>query len=96
MTCADALRELVQAALRFELKAAHHRRIETERATLREAITRAQLLLSVSGPPPATRSPLQSTSLLRPVPLLKALKGGKSKGTTRRGTVKQKNSRKPS
>jgi hypothetical protein len=97
MTCTDALRELVQAALRFEFKAARQQRMEQERSALREAITRAQLLLSVSGPQPASRQPNESTSYLRPAPSLKAIKGGKgvmtggkTKGKTRRGTIKRK------
>ena len=89
MTCQEALRELAEAAARFEQKAARHQRLEADRALLREALTRAQLLLSVG----ATKQPAKESygSYLRNRPSLKALKGGKTKGSTRRGTVKRKN-----
>jgi hypothetical protein len=41
------LRTLTEAASRFEKAAAKHRRIEAERNALQEAITAAQLFLSV-------------------------------------------------
>ena len=41
------LRTLTDAAARFEKGAAKHQRIETERKALQEALTDAQLLLSV-------------------------------------------------
>jgi hypothetical protein len=51
-----ALRELSRAAARFEKRAAHHRRVEEERQALREALTRAQLVLSVAEQEPRTQS----------------------------------------
>jgi hypothetical protein len=90
MTYQEALRDLAEAAARFEQKAARHKRLESDRASLREALTRAQLLLSVE----ATKQPAKEPSYgsyLRNRPSLKALKGGKTKGSTRRGTVKRKN-----
>jgi hypothetical protein len=44
---AGVLRELMTTAQQFEAKAAKHTKLEPERFALREAITRAQLLLSV-------------------------------------------------
>jgi hypothetical protein len=41
------LRALTEAAARFEKAAAHHKRIEAERKAVQEAITDAQLVLSV-------------------------------------------------
>ena len=41
------LRTLTEAASRFEKAAAKHRRIEAERRALQEAVTAAQLFLSV-------------------------------------------------
>jgi hypothetical protein len=41
------LRTLTETASRFEKAAAKHRRIEAERSALQEAITAAQLFLSV-------------------------------------------------
>jgi len=41
------LRTLTEAAARFERAAAHHRRIEAERKAVQDAITDAQLVLSV-------------------------------------------------
>jgi hypothetical protein len=93
MTFKDALRELVQAAVRFEFKAARHARIDPERAALREAITRAQLLLSVEDRGRSRQAEdheRQSDSSLRPARALKAITGGKAKGATRRGTAKRK------
>jgi hypothetical protein len=92
MTLKDALRELVQAAVRFEFKAARHARIDPERAALREAITRAQLLLSVEDrgrSRQAEDNERPADSSLRPR-ALKAITGGKAKGATRRGTAKRK------
>jgi hypothetical protein len=41
------LRRLMEAATHFERVAAHHQRIEPQRKALQEAITEAQLVLSV-------------------------------------------------
>ncbi len=41
------LRTLTETASRFEKAAAKHRRIEAERSALQEAVTTAQLVLSV-------------------------------------------------
>jgi hypothetical protein len=86
MNCQEVLRVLLQAAARFESKAAHHQRIEAERVALREAITQAQLLLSVRE----SEKPETDASVLRPITEVTRLKGGKAKGTTRRGTIKMK------
>jgi hypothetical protein len=47
MTLSHALKELLQAAQRFEIKTPQYKRIESERQALREAMTHAQLVLSV-------------------------------------------------
>jgi hypothetical protein len=77
------LRRLLDAAVRFEAKAAKHARIEAERNVLRDAITEAQLLLSVTGgkhKPPA-KEPIPSAEdvretgvLLRSVPRTNAMR----------------------
>ena len=55
------LRTLTETASRFEKAAAKHRRIEAERSALQEAITAAQLLLSVHQ-----RRPLAEVKGLQP------------------------------
>jgi hypothetical protein len=60
----NAFRALLRTAVQFEKKAANHKRIEAERNSLAEAITQAQLVLSVAD---AERSELTS------------VKGGKAK-----------------
>ncbi|WP_447983834.1 hypothetical protein [Nitrospira sp. Nam74] len=47
MAFRDTLKTLLEAAERFEGKTPKYRRIESERQALREAITQAQLVLSV-------------------------------------------------
>ena len=47
-TTLEALRALIVAAQDFEREAAHHRRVQEARDRLREALTRAQLVLSVA------------------------------------------------
>jgi hypothetical protein len=42
------LRTLTQAAARFDKVAAHHKRFEAERKGLQDALTEAQLVLSVN------------------------------------------------
>ncbi len=49
------LRTLTETASRFEKAAAKHRRIEAERSALQEAITAAQLFLSVHQRRPLAR-----------------------------------------
>ncbi len=77
----NALRELLRAAAHFEKKAANHERIETERKALVDAITQAQLVLSVTDAevksPPSRGSEAEAPSLL-PVRLT-SVKGGKAK-----------------
>jgi hypothetical protein len=90
MTCQEALRELIEAAGRFEQKAARHRRIEAERAALREALTRAQLIVSVAATKRSDRAGERQGSALHRGAFLKGLTGGKAKASTRRGTVKRK------
>jgi hypothetical protein len=55
------LRTLTETASRFEKAAAKHRRIEAERSALQEAITAAQLFLSVHQ-----RRPLAPVTKLQP------------------------------
>ena len=57
------LRALTEAAARFEKAAAHHKRIEAERKAMQEAITDAQLVLSVQQ-----RKPLAEVKSMRPPP----------------------------
>jgi hypothetical protein len=58
----NAFRALLQAAVQFEKKAARHKRIDAERKALAEAITQAQLILSVAdGPTVRSRAPFRST-----------------------------------
>ena len=47
MTLHQTLRRLLDAAQRFEMKTPKYRRLESERQALQEAITQAQLVLSV-------------------------------------------------
>jgi hypothetical protein len=54
-------RSLTQAAARFEKVAAKHHRIETERKALQEALTDAQLVLSLQQ-----RKPLAEVRRLTP------------------------------
>jgi hypothetical protein len=51
-----ALRELLKASARFEKRAAHHRRVEGDRQALREALARAQLVLSITERQPAAHA----------------------------------------
>jgi len=55
------LRALTQAAARFEKIAAKHHRIEAERKALQEALTDAQLVLSLQQ-----RKPLAEVRSLKP------------------------------
>jgi hypothetical protein len=47
MALRDTLKQLLEAAQRFEVKTPQYKRIESERQALREAMTHAQLVLSV-------------------------------------------------
>lgn len=49
MSLRDTLTRLLEAAERFEGKTPKYRRIESERQALREAITQAQLVLSLEN-----------------------------------------------
>jgi hypothetical protein len=51
MSLRDTLKRLLEAAQRFEMKTPKYQRIDSERHTLREAITDAQLVLSVQELP---------------------------------------------
>jgi hypothetical protein len=70
----NAFRALLHAAARFEKKAAKHKRIETERKALADAITQAQLVLSVSD---AERSEAGGPSVQ--AVKLTSVKGGEAK-----------------
>jgi hypothetical protein len=50
----DVLRELIAAAQRFVNKAPRYRRIEADRRALLDALTRAELLLSLREPSKAS------------------------------------------
>ena len=50
MALYDTLKHLLEAAERFETKTPQYKRIESERQALREAMTHAQLVLSVQEP----------------------------------------------
>jgi hypothetical protein len=73
----DALRRLLDATVAFERKTARHSRLDTERQALCDAITSAQLILSVGphGAPPADAVKPEQQPL--PMPMLQALKGGR-------------------
>ncbi len=51
MTLRETLTRLLEAAQRFEMKTPKYRRIDSERQALQEAITHAQLVLSVQDAP---------------------------------------------
>ncbi|HKN87613.1 MAG TPA: hypothetical protein VJV04_12190 [Nitrospiraceae bacterium] len=51
MTLRETLRRLTDTAQRFEMKTPKYRRLEAERQALQEAITDAQLVLSVHDLP---------------------------------------------
>jgi hypothetical protein len=80
------LRTLTEAAARFEKVAAKHHRIEAERRALQEAITDAQLVLSVQQ-----RKPLAEVKSLK-VPNRSEVSGSSGNGKTR-GKPKGKNRR---
>jgi hypothetical protein len=66
MTLRDTLKQLLEAAQRFERKTPQYKRIEVERQALRETMTQAQLILSV--PEPAQEKEKSAGRLLRSVP----------------------------
>jgi hypothetical protein len=76
-----ALRTLTEAAARFEKAAAHHKRIEAERKALQDAITDAQLVLSVQQ-----RKPLAEVKSLKPSPKHPNVLDSSGNGKTRRRT----------
>jgi len=86
---ADSLRELMRAAVAFEKKAARHARIEAERQALLDAITRAQLELSVNVQ--ATEVTDARAAALPPrepsaPPALRGIPGGQRVGKPTRST----------
>jgi len=66
MTLHQTLRRLLDAAQRFEMKTPKYRRLESERQALQEAITHAQLVLSVHDVPHVKSKTARRT--LRSVP----------------------------
>ena len=86
-------RQLLEAAERFEAKAAKHARSETERHALREAITRAQLVLSVSDKkeePAPPRVPVEHQASFYG-PALRSLPGGRGNKPVSRQAKKRSN-----
>jgi hypothetical protein len=73
-----ALRELLIAATRFEKRAAHHRRVEGDRQALREALTQAQLVLSV-----AERDEAEQPTVVVQKPIREKVRAGHRRGSTR-------------
>jgi hypothetical protein len=73
------LRALTEAAARFEKAAAHHKRIEAERKAVQEAITDAQLVLSVQQ-----RKPLAEVKSLKPSAEHPKISESSGDGKTRR------------
>jgi hypothetical protein len=66
MTLRETLKRLLEAAQQFEMKTPKYRRVESERQRLREAITGAQLVLSVQELPQEKQK--TGASSLRSVP----------------------------
>jgi len=89
---ADTFRALLDAAMRFEKKAAQERRVEPERQALRDAITHAQLLLSVQSNPVEQKQTTQT--LKKPIqaglPLVAGVRGGKTTKKNRGNTNSRK------
>ena len=88
----QALRRLLDAAVRFEARAARQSRIETERRALQEAITEAQLVLSVGGQEPKATddSDFSSETVMEAGAPLRGLPGGKATRGQRRQMPKKK------
>jgi hypothetical protein len=86
-------RHLLDTAVRFEAKAARHARLDTERRALQEAITQAQLVLSVSGKEPkkttAQEAVAPSEDVMEASALLRALPGGRAMRTEGRTMPKK-------
>lgn len=72
MALYDTLKHLLEAAERFETKTPQYKRIESERRALREAMTHAQLVLSVQEP--SRERERTSEKPLRAVPRSRARK----------------------
>jgi DNA-binding LytR/AlgR family response regulator len=66
MMLRETLRRLLEAAQRFEVKTPQYRRIASDRQALQEAITQAQLVLSVQDAPKEKAK--NAASSLRSVP----------------------------
>ena len=75
MDITETFRALLDAAVRFERKAANEKRVGPEREALREAITRAQLILSVQDKPDDQEGPKQP--IQSRLQILAGVKGGK-------------------
>jgi hypothetical protein len=87
----ETLRELMTAAVAFEKKAARHARIEAERRALLDAITRAQLELSVRSEFPGAKPATRSSQEPSPPPALRGIPGGqRASGKPIRGTPSRK------
>ena len=78
-----AFRTLTQAAARFEKVAAKHHRIEAERKALQEALTDAQLVLSLQH-----RKPLAEVKSLKPREKLGISEAGRNEKARRKPTQK--------
>lgn len=66
MTLREALRRLLETAQRFEMKSPKYRRVESERQALQDAMTYAQLVLSVQESPQEKQK--SAGSAVRPAP----------------------------
>lgn len=66
MMLRETLRRLLEAAQGFEMKTPRYRRIASERQALQDAITQAQLVLSVEDAP--KKKAKDAASSLRSVP----------------------------
>src|SRR3712207_6127332 len=88
----QALRRLLDAAVRFEAKAARQSRIETERRALQEAITEAQLVLSVGAQnrKAADDPDFSAETVMEAGALLRSLPGGKAMRDERRPMPRKK------
>ena len=65
MTLRETLSRLLETAQQFEIKTPKYQRIESERQALRDAITNAQLILSV---PEQTKQTQKTAPSLQSVP----------------------------
>ena len=82
MNTVQALQQLLDAAIRFEARTARHTRLDAEQRVLQEAITDAQLILSVGNknrPTQANKKEREASSdaVMEAGALLRSLPGGK-------------------